>query len=214
MKKKLIGGLLVASLITVPVVSKASFLSSIVDGMTSVANNVVDSSTEVSQDMLDLFGALADDIGEMADRILVMADKIGEMADRIVETERMMADVAIQVGQINENTNACSYSIESDPGIRTVLITADIYQGTLWENEAPRFDMSESTASYLVYVSSTMAMNSNTVSIMVDNQTEFSSNWSNFESLAQDNKIYIAVKTIENNIASPLSNVLEYQTSY
>jgi hypothetical protein len=42
-----------------------------------------------------------------------MADKIGEMEDRIVETERMMADVAIQVGQINENTNACSYSIEN-----------------------------------------------------------------------------------------------------
>jgi hypothetical protein len=41
--------------------------------------------------------ALADDIGQMSDRILVMADKIGEMADRIVETEKIMDCVQIQL---------------------------------------------------------------------------------------------------------------------
>lgn len=49
-------------------------------------------SLEILEDSIEAMLLLADDIGEMADRILEMADKIGEMADRIIETQVIQSE--------------------------------------------------------------------------------------------------------------------------
>jgi len=206
MKLKLISLLLVLGFI-LPSNANAFFFSNMIDGMTSVANNIVDGATEVSVDMLELFEALADDIGEMSDRILDMADKIGEMADRIVATEQLMANMMVDIATIKNNTASSTTS-------ENIIILKDSTQEILYTSDAPLFTISNQTSEYLVYVSSSMTMTTNTVSILVHNQEELESLWNNLESLSSDSKIYIAVKTIQDNKISSLSNVLTYNTMY
>jgi len=202
MKTKLISTLLVASLL-LPLSANAFFFDSTPD---ETSTTIVESTIDFSQVLL-LIQALADDIGEMADRILVMADKIGEMADRIVETEELMADLAVDIAEIKANTSGGSTAVEG------VYITQG-FQTTLYSGEAPTFTMSAPTAEYLVYVSSSMTMDTNTISVLVHNQEELATQWSHLETLANDHTIYIAVKTIQNNSISSLSNVLSYTTTF
>lgn len=204
-----------------PVNANALFFNSMVQGMTSVANNMVDEAGEVSSEMMQLMSKLSDDIGlmadrilvmadkigEMADRILVMADKIGEMADRIVATEQLMADMMVDIADIKKSTSTNSNLTE-------VFITQLEGQDVLDEGTVPVFNMSKQSSEYLVYVSSTMTMTTNTVSVLVHNQSELEALWSSLDDLASDNKIYIAVKIIEDNSISSRSNVLTYTTTY
>lgn len=200
MKKKIISIVLAVSLM-VPITANASFLKTMVQnwGFTlSLSAN----------DMLKLFGALADDIGVMADRILVMADKIGEMADRIVATEVLMAalttnvaTIAADVATINTNTSTTTV-----PGIYISNET----QPNLYSGDFPSFTMSQTTPEYVVFVSSTLTMTTNTISVLVHNQAELEALWPNLVGLTQNQKIYIGVKSITDNTISSLSNVLTY----
>lgn len=195
MKKIIIKIALLTSFV-LPVSANAGFLTTLVDAMTST----VDSTSSVSIEMLDLFAALADDIGEMADRILIMSDKILVMADKIVATEQLMATMALDIADIkNANTVATT----------PVIITA-IGSTTLGYFDEPDFSISQTTSEYLVYVSSSLAMNTNTMSVLVHNNAELAAMWKDLNNLAVLNKIYIAVKTIEGNTISSLSNVLAY----
>ena len=214
MKTKFITLILVVGFI-LPVNANAFFFKSMVEGMTSVANNMVDSSTQISSEMLDLFGALADDIGEMADRILVMADKIlimadkiGEMADRIVATEQLMADMMVEITAIRNGQGTTTSSVP------TVFITQDDFQTTLYNGEAPRFNLSDNASQYLLYVSSSAVMNTDTVAVLVKSSHDLDTRWKDLQSLANNYKIYVAVKSINDNTISSLSNVIEYSTTY
>ena len=210
MKKKLIG-LVIATSLMLPVSANAFFLKSMVEGMTSVSNNMVDGATEVSVEMLRLFEALADDIGEMADRILVMADKIGEMADRIVETNQIMATMATDIAAIrNTQSTGSSCTAATD----TVFIAQDSYQTTLYNGEAPRFELSDGSSQYLLYVSSSAIMNTDTTAILVKSSYDLSVRWRDLQALANNYKIYVAVKSINGNTISSLSNIIEYRTTY
>jgi len=211
-----------------PINANAFFLTSMIEGMTSVANNMVDSSTEISSEMLDLFGALADDIGEMADRILdmadkigemadrilVMADKIGEMADRIVATEQLMADMVVQLAQINQNTATIMTGNTGTQSNLATLIISSANGDTLVPGQAPVIAPSYEAPEYLAYVSSTLAISSTTTAILVHSNEELAEKWSQLESLSRDGKIYIAVRTIDGENISSLSNVLTYYTFY
>lgn len=57
-------------------------------------------------------------------------------------------------------------------------------------------------------------MDTNTVSVLVSDANDLAQNWSELKALAQNNKIYIGVKTIDGNTISSLSNVLTYTTLY
>ena len=202
MKTKLTSVLLATSLL-LPLSANAFFFDTTPEETTTT---VVESTVDFSQVLL-LIQALADDIGEMADRILVMADKIGEMADRIVQTEEIMADLAVDIAEIKANTSGTTTAVDG------VYITQG-FQTTLFSGEAPAFVMSATSSEYLVYVSSSMTMDTNTISVLVHNPAELAAQWSYLESLASDHKIYVAVKTIENNSISSLSNVLSYTTTF
>jgi hypothetical protein len=195
----------ILTMFVLPVSANAFFLKSMVEGMTSVANNMVDGATEVSTDMLDLFGALADDIGEMADRILDMADKIGEMADRIVATEQLMANMVVDLAEIKSGNTASGTSTTAN----SVFITA-VGGTTLGYWDRPQFDISKTTPEYLVYVSASLSFTTNTISVLVHNNEELADMWNDLNDVRTSSKIYIAVKTIENNTISSLSNVLTY----
>ena len=165
-----------------------------------------DSSTTITTEMLSLISKLSDDIGLMADRILVMADnigimadRIGEMSDRIVHTEAMMADVATQ-----QNATAA---------VSTVIIT-NSSQIPLSGNALPSFSVNEQAPQMLVYVSSSVIIDTNSVSVLVNDVADLGQNWDQLKTLANNNKIYIAVKTINGNTISSLSNVLTYDTLY
>jgi HAMP domain-containing protein len=204
MKKKIISVVLAISLLA-PITANAGFLKTMVESWGFTL-------TLTASDMLDLFGALADDIGEMGDRILLMADEIGEMADkigvmadRIVTTEQMMADMTVELAQIS--SSVADLSGTTAP---TVLISSDTL--TISTDEAPSFTISTATPEYVVYVSSTLVMNTNTTSVIVHNYDELQEKWAQLKTLAANGQVHIAVKTIDNNSISSLSNVLSYTT--
>ena len=155
------------------------------------------SAPTISEQVLVLVSKLSDDIGDMADRILEMADKIGDMSDRIVHTEEMIADLT---------TNSTNTTVE------TVIISDN--QSVLYANQVPTFTTNTNSSQMLVYVSSTLTMNTDTVSVLIHNSSDLSTQWSELKTLAQNNKIYIAVKTIDGNNISSLSNILTYTTLY
>jgi len=207
-KTKFASIILVVSIV-LPLNAHAFFLSDMIDGMTDVTNNLIDSGTEVSKEMLELFGALADDIGEMADRILLMAEEIGEMSDRIVATEQLMADMMVEITAIRNNTSG-----GIDTPVATVFITQDEFQTTLNNGEVPVFQLSDNSSQYLLYVSSSAIMNTDTTAILVKDSNDLETRWNDLQALANNYKIYVAVKSINENDISSLSNIIEYSTTY
>jgi glycerol-3-phosphate dehydrogenase len=137
----------------------------------------------------------------MADRILVMADKIGEMADRIVQTEQLMADLTQNLAESSATTTP------------TVIISSTT-QNLLDTEQVPEFILNMPAQQMLIYISSSLTMQSNTTCIVVNTPSELALQWAELKSLATNNKIYIAVKTINENQISSLSNVLTYTTLY
>jgi len=152
-----------------------------------------------NEQILQLISKLSDDIGLMADRILVMADKIGEMSDRIVHTEELLAELN------KNNTNANT--------VPTVVISSNS-QSVLYANQTPNFTLNTEAPQMLIYISSSLTMQSDTISVLVNNPSDLEQQWSELKTLAHNNKIYIAVKTIDGNTISSLSNVLTYTTLY
>lgn len=210
---KIIVKLLLTISLVVPMNMNAGFLSDLVTTLTTTTT----ASAEVSVEMLGLFDSLAQDIdamadkiGEMADRILVMADKIGVMADRIlvmadkiVATEELMATMAVDIATIKT-------SVSTDCTVLPTVVITSLNGSTLWGTQAPMISLNVAATEYLVYVSSSMTMNTNTISVLVHNNLELQSLWGNLMGLALNNQIFIAVKTIDANTISSLSNVLTY----
>jgi len=207
MKKKILGLLLALTLIA-PVTANANFLRFMVDSFgyqLSLSAN----------DTLELFGALADDIGEMADRILVMAgnidamaDKILVMADKIVATEILMAQLTTDIATIS--ADVATINANTSSGAVAGMYIDNAGQTDLYNLECPAFTMSDSPAEYVVYVSSSLTMNTDTISVLVHNHAELEALWPNLVTLAVNGKIYIGAKSIADNQISSLSNILEY----
>lgn len=199
MKKKITSLLLVGALI-VPVAANAGFLRDVVSQFGYTL-------TLTANDTLKLFGALADDIGEMADRILIMASNIDDMADKIVETEEIMAGMAVDIAEIKANTG-------SNESALPVLIISSANGDTLSSGQAPVISKSYEHPDYLVYVSSTVALSPTTSAILIHNDQELQDRWSELESISSNGKIYIALRMIDGSDVSDLSNVLTYNTTY
>ena len=167
------------------------------------------SSTPTLQSLTTLVSKLSDDIGTMADRILLMADEIGEMADkigdmsdRIVHTEEMMADLTRDLAETNNNTTTTQVIISSND------------QSVLSDNDIPNFTSNSDAPQMLLYISSSLTMTTDTISILVTDTSDLAQQWNQLKTLTNNNKIYVAVKTIDGNQISSLSNVLTYTTFY
>jgi len=214
MKKKIVSLVVVVALIA-PITANAGFLSNLVSQfgyrLSISANETLSLYKAMADDMnlmADRIMDMAGEIGVMADRILDMADQIGVMADRIVATETLMANLTTDMATIAAdvatiNTNTSTNTVEG-------VFISNSTQPDLYAGDVPNFTMSQSTPEYLVFVSSTLTMDTNTISVLVHNQAELEALWPNLVGLTQDQKIYIGVKSITNNQISSLSNILTY----
>jgi len=207
MKKKIISLILAFSLI-VPMSANAGFLSNLVSQfgyqMSLSANETLELYGAMSEDMnsmADRIMDMAGNIDAMADKILEMADKIGEMADRIIVTEQIMADVVTDIATIKDNTST---------GEVAGMYIDNTGQNDLYNLECPAFTMSDSPAEYVVYVSSSLTMNTNTISVLVRNRAELEALWPSLVTLQANGKIYLGVKSVADNKISSLSNILAY----
>ncbi len=203
MKLKISVLVLTISLLCTPLTSKAWFMDSMVNGMTSVANNMIDEAGEVSGDMLQLMSKLSDDIGMMADRILIMADKIGEMADRIVATEELMTTTMVQMQDTMVGISDTG-AMSSD---NTALLTTP--QGSAVSlGDIPAITIQNSTGQYLLYVAATPQVSNDSASVLIADDADLFAAWPVLSALAEDGEIYIAVKTIDGDITSNRSNIV------
>lgn len=180
--------------------SHAFFDSSdnLIDSVENTANNLIDEKGEITSEMILLISKLSDDIGLMADRIGEMADRIGEMADRIVATEQLMAEFVLA---LQENKLDAGAGSDNDA---VILFTP--YGTTLYGGELPVIETSNNATEYLMFASPEVTIGDNAASALIPNANDLVEQWPGLASLAVDNKLYIAVKTIDGNNLSSLSN--------
>jgi hypothetical protein len=206
LKKSLFALLLFLGLTT----QSHAFFGQLIEGMTSVANNMVDSSETVVNNGIDTSSetvlGLSDDIGSMADRIGDMADKIGEMGDRIVKTEEIMVDLTTELvnGRQNDNSSAEKSYYEGE----TVLLTTE-YGVELTHQELPTIEYNNNSSEYLLYIASSPKINSNSTSFLIRNHKDLKRVWGQIVgTFAKNARLFIAIKTIDGNSISNLSNTI------
>ena len=130
---------------------------------------------------------LSDDIGLMADRILLMSEDIGEMADRIVYTEELII------------------SGFSEGGISSLILSP--VEGTLVTTTTPiDIALSSAKTDYLLYISNNADMSGATNALVQNNDTSIA--WSRVADFATGNKLYIAVRTVGDTSSSDYSNTV------
>jgi hypothetical protein len=202
MKKTLLSIVLVLGLTT----QSHAFFGTLIESMTSVANNMIDSGESVINNGVDTSSetvlGLSDDIGEMADRI-------GDMADRIVQTEQLLADLT------NDIANGRSTTTSSSGGTSTpvyegsnVLLTTE-YGLEVAHDEEPNITYNNDDDEYLLYISTTMKFNSNATSFLIRSNSDLRRVWGQIVSTFSDGaKLFIAIKTIDGNDISNLSNAV------
>ena len=153
--------------------------------------NDMDSLNSTMIEQQDLISKLSDDIGLMADHIL-------EMADRIVYTEELLAQSLTLL--INNPDFAGTSSSNG------VALTSPTGNSTL-STTAPVITTIPSAAVYLIYASTVPTFSAgNTISLYIESQDALNSKWSQIVDFAGTSEIYLAVKRIDGNIISSISN--------
>ena len=137
--------------------------------------------------METLILGLSNDIGSMAGEIGIMADRIGDMADRIVHTEELMVAA-------------------SSNNVITSLITSPV-EGTLVYKTIPiQITLSSEKTNYLLFISNNADMSGSTNALVLNGDTSIA--WSRVPDFATGTKLYIAVKTVDDNGSSDFSNTV------
>jgi len=135
----------------------------------------------------NLILGLSADIGIMADRILLMADEIGEMADRIVVSEELIL------------------SAISDSGISSLIISPT--EGTVVASTTPvEITLSSVKTNYILYISNNADMSGSTNALVQNSDTSIA--WSRVADFATGDKLYIAVRTVDDTSSSDFSNTV------
>jgi len=150
--------------------------------------SVADLETSVTNQQ-KLVSKLSDDIGTMADRI-------GTMADRIVVTEKLLANTLL--------TLTGNSSLEN-----SVVLTSPLDSTTASKSTAPNITLSNSASQYLLYASTDANFQrAKSLVIYIDSSDRLTKAWAQVANLAANNNdiIYIAVKSINDNVVSTLSN--------
>ena len=131
--------------------------------------------------------SLSNDIGTMADRILVMADKIGEMSDRIVHTEELMVAA-------------------SSNNVITSLIISPVEGTRVYTSIPVQISLSSEKTEYLLYMSNSADMSGSTNALVQNGDTTTA--WSRLADYVTADKVYIAVKTVDATGSSDFSNTI------
>ena len=135
-------------------------------------------------------------VSKLADDIGVMADRIGTMADRIVATEKLLSNTLLTLTGNKSLTNS-------------VALTKPIDSSTALKATAPDISLSNSASTYLLYASTKNTFNrADSLVIYINSSNTLSAAWEQVANLATTNNdvIYIAVKSINSNVISALSN--------
>ncbi len=140
----------------------------------------------------DLISKLSDDIGLMADRIILMAD-------RIVYTEELLTqslELLIKNPDFAGTSSSNGVALTSPTGISTLSATT-----------APVITTTPSTDIYLIYASTVPTFSSgNTISLYIESQDALNTKWSQIVDFAGTSEVYLAVKRIDSNTISSISN--------
>lgn len=143
-------------------------------------------------DQQKLVSKLSDDIGLMADRIL-------EMSDRIVTTEDLLAQTL--------TTLLANPELSGESSANATALTSPSDNTIVGVSIAPTITMIPAATVYLLYASTTPTFSAgNTISIYIDSNEALTQKWSQVASFAGSTTIYIAVKRINGNTISSLSN--------
>lgn len=154
----------------------------------TVNKNVDSLSTSVTNQQ-ELVSKLSDDIG-------VMADRINTMADKIVVTEKLLSDTLLTL-------TGNKFLID------TVVLTQPLDSSSVSKTTPPTITLSDSSATYLLYASSTATFDDGkTIAIYINSSDTLNNSWSQISNFAatNGNEAYIAVKSIKDNVISRLSN--------
>jgi hypothetical protein len=166
------------------------------DSFDNMVESMLNSMQKVVLSLSDDIGTMADRILVMADNILIMADKIGEMSDRIVTTEQLMADL---VRDLN-NSRGPSTLITLPTEGTNVSLSASI-----------NITLSNNYKNYVLLMANTADMSHATNVLVLDGDT--SNAWRRAADYATGERLYIAVKAIQNNIMGPISNTVMIRIS-
>ncbi len=177
-------------------------------GIDSIIGPIMDRMLEAMQKILDTILALSDDIGKMADRIgdfgdkiLSMADKIGGMSDKIVGT---MDTMSTNLQDLSASGNTGTVIINTS----SVVLLSPATNVEISRTNAPTISISDEANSYMLYASNYQTFaNGQTIAVLVSDATTLTEAWDMAVEIAEDNTLYIAVKSIdEANKVSSLSN--------
>ncbi len=175
-------------------------------GIEAMVGPMMDRMLEAMQKVLDTILRLSDDIGKMADRIgdfgdkiLAMADRIGDMADRIVQTMEMMSN---KLDRVANNSASCAVHTS------TVLLLSPNNHAEISRDEFPEINISDEPSRYVIYASNYQTFSKGqTVMILINEENPLSDVWSQILDIAENDTIYIAVKSInDENQVSEISN--------
>ena len=180
-----------------------SVTNNAINGATQTTNNTVNSSANAGSDILALISKLSDDIGVMSNRILAMADKIGKMADRIVATEKLMTQTLTKV-QENNNILVSNSAATTSPAILNTPWGTQVNG-----NNPPPININHYNGAYMLYASPNGAMDSSSMQVLIHNESELITTWLQLKQLANNNLLYIAVRTVNGNQVSGLSNAVQ-----
>ena len=143
---------------------------------------------------MDTMLRLSDDIGEMADRI-------GEMADRIVETMELMSETLLKLeGAVGDCNNATCAGVVG----KTTLILSPS-EGQMLTNTT-FFNLAGGYDDFILYASSDAGMAKPTNILVQDN--DLTAALARIKGYVYNDKIYVAVKAIDGDAVSDLSNTV------
>ncbi|WP_462322752.1 hypothetical protein [Halochromatium sp.] len=188
-----------------------------------VVGKAMDKGSDVASAMMThtagLISKISDDIGAMADRILMMEERIGLMADRIIKTEELMAKLTATLA--NRNLDLSSSESMTEQALRPPLLSVSTTETA--RSLPPQIQITGNPNLYLLYVSASPALrDTDTVVSKIETSGDLQTAWKRsltalagtFEPSDQASPhgavLTVAVRSVgENGQPSPLSNSVD-----
>jgi len=151
---------------------------------------------------------LSDDIGKMANRILLMAGQIGKMADRIVETMVIMTDTLLEMQEtmaamLLALQNGNNSAVVGVSGAATLILSPSEGQ-TL--TDTTQFELAGDHDDFILYASSDAGM-ANATNILVQDNL-LTAAVARIKGYVSSDKVYVAAKVVDGGAVGELSNTV------
>ncbi len=194
-------------------------LETMLTAMQTAMETMIDAMVPLMEQGMEAMLKLSDDIGKMANRILLMARQIGDMSDRIVDTMVIMTDtllamqktmaamlLALQNGSnpaVAGVTATAAGVAESVRGTATLILSPSEGE-TLTDTTA--FQLAGDHNDFILYASSDAGM-ANATNILVQDNA-LSAALARIKGYVRNNKVYVAAKAVDGGAVGDLSNTV------